>query len=137
MNSDYRITERGSAGTKFLFFLVVAFLIINAGINFIPVAYNGENFKQEINAAVMQGLLVPPTTGTPIDITKKRIASLIKTNDIPENAYVEVKQLNGVLQARVAFNKQVHILPFGLYDYNYQFDHTSNSRGFLTESSIK
>ena len=130
MNNDYRKSERGSAGTKFLFFLAIIFLIGNAGINFIPVAYSGENIKQEVNAAVMQGLLVPPTSGTPVDVTKKRIAALMKANDIPENAYVDVKQVNGVLQARVAYNKQISILPFGIYKYNYQFDYTSNSRGF-------
>ena len=75
MNNDYRKSERGSAGTKFLFFLAIIFLIGNAGINFIPVAYSGENIKQEVNAAVMQGLLVPPTSGTPVDVTKKRIAA--------------------------------------------------------------
>ncbi|MBX7173780.1 MAG: hypothetical protein K1X72_22610 [Pyrinomonadaceae bacterium] len=115
-------------------YLAVFFLILNAGLNYVPVAYNAEGFKQEMNAAVMQGLTIPPSTGTPVDVTKKRLITKATANDIPADAYIDVKLINGVLQARVIYNKKVSLLPFGIYDYNYQFDYTSNSRGFLTNN---
>lgn len=134
MKNKFRESERGSASTKMLMYLAVFFLILNAGLNYVPVAYNAENFKQEMNAAVMQGLTIPPSTGTPVDVTKKRLMAKATGNDLPGDAYIDVKLLNGVLQARVVYNKKVSLLPFGIYDYNYQFDYTSNSKGFLTNN---
>ena len=126
-------SQRGNTGVKLVFVLVVLFLIGNAGYNYVPVAYNGESLKQEIQAAVSAATTIPPTTGTPLDYAKKRLANVTRANGAPLDTFIEVKQINGLLQARVAYTKPVPLLPFGLYEYKYQFDHTANTNGFLAK----
>jgi hypothetical protein len=46
-------SERGGAGVKFLIIFVVLILAANAGYNYIPVAYAGESFRQEMQTAVV------------------------------------------------------------------------------------
>lgn len=131
---DVKNSQSGSAGVKLVIFLVILFLVGNAGYNYVPVAYNGETLRQEIQAAVTQAVTIPPSTGTPLDYAKKRLLNVARANGAPPDTYIEVKQVNGgLLQARVVFTKDVSLLPFGLYDYKYQFDHSANTNGFLAK----
>lgn len=123
--------ERGEAGAKLLIVLTVLILIGHAGINYVPVAYAGESFKQDMQTAVVQGLATPTRAGKPTDFVKDKIARAIAANDVPGDAYVEVKQNGKTLQARVYYTKTVNILPFGIYKYEYVFDHTATPTGFL------
>jgi len=129
---EKRSSERGGAGVKFLIIAVVLFLIGNAGIQFIPVAYNGESLKQDMHTAVVQGLAMPSKM-SPVDMVKQKIQSSVQSNDVPPDAFVEVKQVNKIIQAHVAYTKEVPILPFGIYTYQYEFDHTATPTGFLTK----
>ena len=54
--NDDRISERGGAAVKFLLVFIVLVLVANAGINYIPVAYNGASFRQEMDTAVVKAL---------------------------------------------------------------------------------
>jgi len=128
-----RGSEHGGAGVKFLLVVVVLFLIANGCYQWIPVAYAGESFKQEMQAAVLQAATIPPSSGTPTDVTKKRIQKIAFANSIPTDAFIEVKMINSNIQARVSYVKPVAILPFGLYTYNYEFDYTATPAGFLTK----
>lgn len=125
-----RQTERGGVGVKFAAVLVVLILLAHAGYNYVPVAYDGESFKQEMQTAVVQGLALP-NAGKPVEATKARILKVAAQSNIPEDAVVDVKMVKTVIEARVAYSKQVNILPFGLYTYTYQFDHTATPTGFL------
>jgi len=125
-----RNSEKGGASVKLLAVVLVLALIGNAGINYIPVAYEGQSFKQEMQTAVVQGMAVPPGI-TPVDMVKGMLQKAIASNNIPPDALVQVKPANGTISARVSYAKKVSILPFGLYTYNYQFDHTATPTGFL------
>ncbi len=125
-----RNPEAGSAGAKLVAVLAVLFLIAHAGYNYIPVAYEGEYFKQEMQTAVVQGMAVPPGV-QPIDMVKGKLQKAVAINNIPEDAVVQVKPANGSVAAHVYYAKQVNILPFGLYKYKYEFDHTATPTGFL------
>ena len=125
-------SECGSAGVKLALVLLILFLIAHAGYNYIPVAYNGQNFKQELQTAVIQGFALP-TGRDPVAETKGKIRTVAYNNSVPPDAFIEVKQINNVLQARVVYSKQVEIIPFGIYSYNYHFDHTATPNGFLTK----
>jgi len=129
---EKRSSEHGGAGVKFLIIAVVLFLIGNAAIHFIPVAYNGESLKQDMQTAVVQGLAMPGRM-SPVDMVKQKIQNSVQSNDIPPDAFVEVKLVNKVVQAHVAYTKEVPILPFGIYNYQYEFDHTATPTGFLTK----
>ena len=133
MMKNFHQSEQGSVGAKFIIVLVLLLLVANGLYNYIPAMYNAESLRQEVKAAVMQSTIVPPTTGTAIDVTKKRIFNLAKAKETPDNTFIEVKQINNLLQARVAFTKQIAILPFGLYNYQYQFDYTAKANGDILQ----
>lgn len=126
------ISERGGAGVKLLAVVVVLVLLAHAGYQFIPVAYNCESLKQDMQTAVVQGLALPGRM-TPVDSVKEKIRMSIKSNNIPADAVVDVKQAGNLIQARVVFTTVVPILPFGIYKYHYDFDHTATPTGFLTK----
>lgn len=128
--SVYRGSERGSAGVKFTIILVILILIAHAGYNFIPVAYSGENFKQEMQTAVVYGTALPGSVD-PIAATKTRLQRAALNENLPPSAVIEVKRAGSALQAHVVYSRQVSILPFGLYVYDYEFNHTATPTGFL------
>ena len=129
---EKRSSEHGGAGVKFLIVAVVLYLIGNAAYHFIPVAYAGESLKQDMQTAVIQGFALPSGV-SPIEMVKQKIQKSAMSNNIPQNAFVEVKQLNKVIQAHVAYTEEVPVLPFGIYNYQYEFDHTATPTGFLTK----
>ena len=129
-----RSGERGSAKTKFLLTIVVLFLIGNAGLNYVPAAYEAESFKQEMQTAVVQGLASPVNGGKPTDLVKLKLQRAARENNLPSDTFMDVKQNGNSIQARVYYLKPVQILPFGVYTYNYEFDHTATPAGFLMKS---
>jgi hypothetical protein len=125
-------SERGSAGTKFFITLVILFLVGHAGYNYIPVAYEAESLRTEMQTAVLQGLAMPGKVN-PVDTVKTRIAQAAQVNGAPPDSIIDVKMKGQIISARVAFDRQVNILPFGLYRYVYKFDNTATPSGFLTK----
>ena len=127
-----RSSERGSATVKALCVFLFLALAANAGINYIPIAYNGANFKQEMDAAVVKGLAAPPSV-KPLDLVQASVKRAAAQNDVPKDAVIEVKPVGGVIQAHVAYTQQVNMLPFGLYKYNYDFNYVARPTGFLVK----
>ena len=125
-------SERGGAGVKLVLVLLGLFIVGHGLINYIPVAYNGASFQEEMQTAVVQGTALP-TGSNPLATVKARIKRVAAASDIPPDAFMEVKQVSNVIQARVVYSKQVDILPFGLYTYQYNFDHTASPSGFLAK----
>ena len=131
-SSRNRRSERGGAGVNALLVVLALIVVANAGYQFIPVAYEAEGFKQEMQTAVVQGIAVPVQGMAPPDAVKKRLIRSAPAYHIPSDAAFDVKMTNGALSARVVYSKQVPVLPFGLYFYQYHFDHTATPTGFLT-----
>ncbi|NOT47204.1 MAG: hypothetical protein HOP17_05575 [Acidobacteria bacterium] len=123
-------SERGSAGIKFLLIAMVLAIVGNAGINYVPVAYEGANLKQEMDTAVVKGLATGPRMN-PIDVVKASLQKAMFENNVPPDAFVEVKQTPGSVQAQVVYSKQVSMLPFGLYKYKYDFNYVAVPTGYL------
>lgn len=125
-----RSSERGAAAVKFLFVIIAIVLVGNAGLNYLPVAYNGASFKQEMDTAVVKAL---GSSGrmNPLHIVEASIDKAATDYGIPEDMYVDIKPVDGVIEAHVAYNQQVNILPFGLYKYNYKFDYVARPVGYL------
>ena len=124
--------EHGGAGVKLLILLAVLAMAGHAGYNYVPVAYSAESLKTDMYTAVMQGMALPGKVN-PVTNVKTRIGKSIEANQIPPEALVDVKQAGNILTAHVAYTQDVNILPFGLYKYKYQFDHTATPTGFLTK----
>jgi hypothetical protein len=127
-----RQAERGGAGVKFLIVIVVILLIAHAGYQYLPVAYAAENFRSEMQTAVLQGLALPGKA-SPVDNVKARVQRAAASNELPADALIEVKQNGNNLTVHVAYVKTVDLLPFGMYRYDYVFDHTATPTGFLTK----
>lgn len=127
---DRRHTERGSAGTKFFITMVIIALTGNAAYNYIPVAYESESLKSEMSTAVLQGLAVTGKVN-PVENVKGRITRAMQLAALPADATLNVTQTGNVIQARVAYVRDVSLLPFGIYKYKYVFDHTATPTGFL------
>lgn len=127
-----RPSERGGAAVKFLIIGLVLVMIANAGFNYVPVAYEGASFRQEMDTAVVKGLAAPGQL-KPADVVKAHIQKAARDYEIPSDAVMEIKPTGNMVQARVTYSKGVDMLPFGLYRYNYQFDHTAVPIGYLTK----
>ncbi|QQS32505.1 MAG: hypothetical protein IPM50_12725 [Acidobacteriota bacterium] len=129
----FKSSERGSAGVKFAVFLVILGLLAHAGYNYVPVAYNAESLKTDMQQAVVQGLALPGKID-PVENVRNRIHASTQKNGAPPDTLIDVKQKGNVISARVSFTKEVNILPFGLYKHKYNFDHTATPTGFLVDS---
>lgn len=128
--SKNRPTERGSAGAKFLAIAVVLGLIAHAGIQYVPVAYEGANLKQEMDSAVVKGISASGQL-KPLDVVKSSIQNAVRDNNVPSDAVVEIVPSGAAIQAKIAYTKQVPMLPFGIYKYKYNFDYTAVPKGYL------
>jgi hypothetical protein len=130
-----RNSERGGAGVKLLLILVGIILVANAGYNYVPVAYQGASFKQEMDGAIVKGTAMPTSGKAPLDAVKTKLYLAARTNEIPPEATIEVKQIGQTIIGRVRYAKYVELLPFGLYKYTYNFDYTSAPKGFVVNNS--
>jgi hypothetical protein len=127
---QYLANERGSAAAKFLILLVLIVLLANAGYNYVPVAYNGAAFRQEMDTAVVKGLAASGQM-KPVDIVTAHVKKAARDYDVPSDALIEVKPGQGYVAAHASYRQPVNILPFGMYKYNYQFDYTATPTGYL------
>jgi hypothetical protein len=125
-----RQSERGSAGVKFLAILVFLVLAAHAGYQYVPIAYQGASFKQEMDTAVVKGLAASGQM-KPLDVVKAHIQRASYDYQIPSDAVIDVQPGQGHIWAHVSYQKPVNMLPFGLYKYNYKFDYTAMPSGYL------
>lgn len=127
-----RSSEHGGAAAKFLIVAVVLVLIAHAGYNYIPVAYEGASFRQEMDTAVVKGLAAPGRM-KPVDIVRAHLERAAKDYNLPPEAVIEVMPAGKFVQATAAYTKPVNMLPFGIYKYNYEFNHVAAPTGYLTK----
>ncbi len=130
--TNLRQNERGSAMFKLIAILVVLFLIGHAGWNYIPVAYNCESFKQRMNEMTLNAYAAANLPESQPESVKTRMRRIANDYDVPADAFFKVDRGdNGTLKAQVYFKRQVDMLPFGLYRYTYEFNHTATPNNFL------
>jgi hypothetical protein len=130
-----RQSERGGAGAKLLLAFSVIILIANAGYNYVPVAYQGESFKQDMEGAIIKGTAFPSVGKAPLNSVKLKLLDAAKSNAIPDDAVLEVKQNGQTIVGFASYSRNVEILPFGLYVYTYHFEHSSTPAGFVIKKS--
>jgi hypothetical protein len=125
-----RSSERGGAAVKFLLIFLVLVIVANAGFNYVPVAYEGASFRQEMDTAVVKGLGASGRL-KPLEVVTSSITRASSDYNLPEDTFIEIKPVNGVVEAHVVYTREVNMLPFGLYKYNYNFDHLARPVGYL------
>ena len=101
------------------------------GYNYIPVP-RGSEPCQEMDTAVVKGLA---TSGKlkPTEVVKASIERAIADNNVPSDAYVDIKQDGASIQAHIIYSKKIPMLPFGIYKYSYNFDYVATPVGYLTK----
>jgi hypothetical protein len=129
-STNYLHSQRGSAGAKFLVLIVLIVLLAHAGYNYVPVAYNGASFRQEMDTAVVKGLAASGQM-KPVDVVTAHVKKAAHDYSIPSDAFIEIKPGQGHIAARASYQQPVNMLPFGLYKYNYQFEYTAVPTGYL------
>ena len=125
-----RASERGGAGVKFLLVGIVIVLCANAGYNYIPVAYEGAALREDMDTAVVKGLAASGQM-KPLDVVKASIQRAINSYNIPPEAVIEIKPQGAMIQASISYSKKVSILPFGIYNYRYDFSYVAAPQGYL------
>ena len=130
MKEKKRNSENGSANSNLLVVLFVLILLGNAAYNYVPVAYQAEVIKEEMQKTVIRGVAIPTESKPPAEVIKKQLDVILKSYDVP-TPYIDVRTVNSVVYARVWYLKKVQILPFGIYERNYEFDYTTTPAGFL------
>ncbi len=129
-SKDYKELERGSASTKLLIVAIILFLFGHAGYNYIPIAYEGQDLEEQMQSAVTKGAAMA-NLGKPLDSVKAHLANAMKGHPIPANAFFNVQEIDGVIQAKLRYTKKIDLLPFGLYQYDYVFDTTVTPAGMF------
>ena len=121
-----RYNERGEGGAKLIMFLAVVFLAGYAAVNYVSAFYEAEEFKNSMKASVTNSIIRPPRGVGEVDMVsfvKKNLKATLKKEGMPENANVKVTNENKVIEAQVTYSKKINLLPFGLYQYDYAFNH--------------
>ncbi len=85
-----RFAERGDAKITFLIIAVILFAVFHAAYNYIPVAYQGESFKQEMETQLVKGLTMPTNGAAPVDAIKNRLTRTAVEYQLPP-ATIDVK----------------------------------------------
>lgn len=103
LKSD-RSSERGSRN-KILAVFVLLILAANAGYHYIPVAYEGASFRQEMDTAVVKGLAASGNM-KPLDVVKAHVSRAASEYNVPQDAVIEIKPMPNYIQAYVSYQKR-------------------------------
>ena len=117
--------ERGGSRLNFLIVLLVIAVIAYSAFNYAPVAYNAYLYKDFMQETVNKAAY-PPVKNS--DWVAQQLRAGGSDFDLPEDADIRVQNENGRIVARVTWTRDIQ-LPAYIYEYN--FDHTVRSSGFI------
>ncbi|MBC7929994.1 MAG: hypothetical protein H7Z38_05440 [Rubrivivax sp.] len=120
-----RAGELGGARFNFIVVALIIALAAYSTYNFAPVAYNAYLFKDFMQQTVNKAAYPPGQTN---EWVATQLRAAIKEHNLPQDANISVQKQEGRLAVRVQWLRPVQ-LPGFVYDY--QFDHTANSSGFI------
>jgi hypothetical protein len=122
-----RAGEWGGSRLNLIIILAVLALAAYSAYNYAPVSYHAFLFKDTMQDTVNKAAYPPGQT--PEWITQ-RLRLSAKEYDLPDNAYINVQKEGGQIVVRVQWTRPVK-LPG--YTYQYTFDHTVRSSGFINQ----
>jgi hypothetical protein len=119
--------ERGGARFNFVVVILIIALAAYSAYNYAPVAYKAYRFKDYMQETVNKAAYPP---GQTTDWVTQQLRASAKEYELPEDAEFRVQREEGHISARVIWSEPVQ-LPGYAYDYN--FDYTARSSGFISE----
>ena len=123
--SGPRAGERGGSRLNLIIILAVIAVGAYSAYNYAPVSYNAFLFKDFMQDTVNKAAYPP---GQSSDWITQQFRKGLKDYRLPENANINVQKEGGQIVARVQWVSPVK-LPG--YTYQYTFDHTVRSSGFI------
>lgn len=123
---ERRRGERGGARFNFVVVVLVIALAAYSAYNYAPVAYKAYLYKDFMQETVNKAAYPPPKSS---DWVAQQLRSGGSDFNVPDDADIHVQNENGRIVARVIWTRPVQ-LPGYVYDYT--FDHTVRSGGFIS-----
>jgi hypothetical protein len=117
--------ERGASRLSLLIVLAVIALAGYAAYNYVPVAYNAYLYRDFMQQTVNKAAYPP---GQPIEWVESQLRAAAKEYDLPPGIEVMAQNESGRMAARVRYERPV---PMPGFTYQYKFDHTARSTGFI------
>ena len=125
MSLSAQVSQRGGARFNFVVVILVIALAAYSAYNYAPVAYNAYLYKDFMQETVNKAAYPPAKSSAWV---AQQLRAAAKEYDLPEDANIHVKNENGRIEARVTWTSPVQ-LPGYVYEYN--FDQTARSSGFI------
>ncbi|HEV2859787.1 MAG TPA: hypothetical protein VGX48_02120 [Pyrinomonadaceae bacterium] len=122
------VRRRGESGGARLNFLIVAAVIALVGYaayNYAPVAYHAYLYKDFMQQTVNKAAYPPAQTAEWVEAQLKAGA---REHGLPADVEVSAQNEAGRMAARVRWERPV---PMPFFVYQYKFDHTVRSGGFI------
>jgi hypothetical protein len=119
--------EAGGARLNFILIIAAIALLGYSAYNYAPVAYNAFLFKDFMQETVNKAAYPPGQTD---DWVTQQLRDKGKELDLPPEMSVNIQRDGGHISARVQWTRPVK-LPG--YVYDYKFDHTARSSGFINQ----
>ena len=123
--SGPRAGEMGASRLNLIIILAVLALGAYSAYNYAPVSYHAFLFKDFMQDTVNKAAY---SSGQSNEWVTQQFRKAAKEYDLPEDAYINVQKEGGQIVARVQWTRPVK-LPG--YTYQYTFDHTVRSSGFI------
>lgn len=122
-----RRCERGGARFNFVVVMLVIALAAYSAYNYAPVAYKSYRYKDYMQEIVNKAAYPPGQTS---EWVVQQLRAGAKEHELPEEVEVNVQREEGRIAAHVTWSESVQ-LPG--YTYEYNFDHTARSSGFISQ----
>jgi hypothetical protein len=132
--AENRDSERGGSTVKFLLVLVGLFIIGFAAYNYLIVWYQTAHFRDAMNETITQAYAIPNAQINNPEYVRQKLRRIGDEDGVPAEAVIRIDRTTNGLQAQVVFTREIPILPFNLYKYKYEFNHTATPpSGFLSK----
>jgi heme A synthase len=122
---DPRRGQRGGARFNLIVVVVVIALAAYSAYNYAPVAYNAYLYRDYMQETVNRAAY-PPVKSS--EWVRQQLRDGGAEYGLPDDAQINVQNEGGRIAAHVTYTRAVQ-LPGYLYEYS--FDHTARSSGFI------
>jgi hypothetical protein len=119
--------ERGGSRLNLLIVLALTGLVGYAAYNYVPVAYNAYLFKDFMQETVNKAAYPP---GQSFGWVESQLRAKAEEYELPDDAVYTVQNQNSHVVARVRWTRPI---PMPGFVYDYTFDHTARSSGFISQ----
>ena len=125
MSVSAQVSQRGGARFNFVVVILLIALAAYSAYNYAPVAYNAYLYKDFMQETVNKAAYPPAKSSAWV---AQQLRAAAKEYDLPEDTDIKVENEDGRIVAHVSYTRDIQ-LPG--YVYEYDFDHTARSSGFI------